>query len=189
MPTIDPVPLPLPAALATRMARLVPATMAPPTLFRSVARNEGLFCHLVDSGLIGPTGLLDRRVLPRELREALILRTCAATGNAYEWQLHVGTISARMGLTAAQIENSWSDVIDPGCWDDAQRAALALVDTLVARRPFTAELRAALHRHHGPAQQIEMTQLIGLYAGVAMLVALIEPELDAYAAPLPANAK
>lgn len=187
MPMIDPVPLPLPTALAERMARLVPPTMPPPTLFRSVARNEGLFCHLVDSGLIGPTGLLDRRMLARDLREALILRTCAATGNAYEWQLHVGTISARMGLTPVQIENSWAAEPDAACWSDAHRAALALVDALVARRPLTDDLRMELRRHHSDEQLIEMTQLVGLYAGVAMLVALIEPDLDAYAAPLPAE--
>ena len=51
----------------------------------------------IDSGWLGPTGLLDRRVLPARLRELLILRTCVAAGNDYEWQLHVNTISARMG--------------------------------------------------------------------------------------------
>jgi 4-carboxymuconolactone decarboxylase len=58
--------------------------MASPRLFATVARNEGLFVHLVDSGLLGPTGLPERRALRPPLRELLILRTCAATRVAYE---------------------------------------------------------------------------------------------------------
>ena len=62
-PRINPVTEPLTGPLAEQMARLIPAGMAAPQLFLSVARNAGLFGFLVDSGLIGPTGLLDRRIL------------------------------------------------------------------------------------------------------------------------------
>jgi hypothetical protein len=130
---------PMPPEVQRRMARLLPPGMLPPNLFPAVARNQGLVGQLVDSGLLGPTGLLDGR---RLLREAIMLRTCVATGNRYEWRLHVGTISARMGLTSAQIDD------------------------------------AAL---------IEITQLADLYAGVAMMVALVDPALDPCSAPLPTN--
>jgi hypothetical protein len=75
MNRIAPVTAPYSAALADRFATLLPPGVEPPVLFRAVARNEGLFNHLVDSGLLGPTGLLDRRALPAALREALVLRT------------------------------------------------------------------------------------------------------------------
>ncbi len=124
MNRIAPLHSPFPASLAQRFARLVPATMTAPVLFRAVARNEGLFNFLVDSRFIGPTGLLDRRCLDSALREAVILRVCVACGNDYEWRLHVGTISARMGLTPEQIAGMKGKVIWFGSgWQDAIHVA------------------------------------------------------------------
>jgi 4-carboxymuconolactone decarboxylase len=186
MSRIAPIEAPYPPALAERMARLVPPAMTPPVLFRAVARNAGLFKHLVDHHWVGPTGLLDRRWLDAALREALILRVCVACGNDYEWRLHVGTISARMGLSAVQIADTRSVQPDAALWPAATGTALALADALVATRTVDDALYARLREHFDEAQLIEMTQLIGLYTGVAMMVALVQPALDAYAAPLPA---
>jgi len=185
MNRIAPLTAPYSTALARAFARLMPPTMTPPVLFRAVARNEGLFTHMVDQQLIGPTGLLDRRVLPQALREALILRTCVAWGNDYEWQLHVGTISARMGLSAAQIADTRRHQPDAALWPAQTLRLFELVDALVARRPIDDALFVRLHEQADEALLIEATQLVGLYSGVAMLVALIQPALDEYAAPLP----
>lgn len=187
MNRIAPIETPYPPALAERFARLVGPDIEPPALFRAVARNAGLFQHLVDQQWIGPTGLLDRRVLARELREALILRVCVASGNDYEWRLHVGTISARMGLSPAQIADTRAAAPDPALWSEPQRAALALVDALVRTLAVDDALFARLRASFDEPDLIEMTQLIGLYTGVAMMVALVQPALDAYAAPLPAK--
>ncbi|MED5619459.1 carboxymuconolactone decarboxylase family protein [Ideonella sp. BN130291] len=182
MPRIEPVTAPYSAALQQRFARLVPPDTVPPAIFRAVARNEGLFLHLVDSGLLGPTGLLDRRVLPKPLRELLILRTCVAAGNDYEWHLHVDTISARMGLSAEQIEDTRSEVPSSGLWSAEQLAAMRLADALVRRLAVDDSLYAELRGHFDEPTLIEMTQLVGLYTGVAMLVALARPGRDAYRA-------
>jgi len=180
MPRIEPVVPPYSDALQQRFARLMPPDMTPPAIFRAVARNEGLFMHMVDSGLLGPTGLLDRRVLPPRLRELLILRTCMAAGNDYEWHLHVDTISARMGLTDAQIADTRADSPDAALWSEADQAAMALVDALVRQLAVDDTLYQRLRAHHDEATLIEMTQLVGLYTGVAMLVALAQPERDIY---------
>jgi 4-carboxymuconolactone decarboxylase len=185
MNRIAPLEAPFAPALAERLARLLPPTMTPPLLFRAVARNEGLFNFLVDSRLLGPTGLLDRRAIDAALREALILRVCVACGNDYEWQLHVGTISARMGLSPEQIADTRAPTPDGQLWPTATLQAMALADALVSTRRVDDALFAGLRRHFDEAQMIELTQLVGLYTGVAMMVALVRPELDAYAAPLP----
>ena len=183
MPRIDPVVAPYSAPLRERFARLLPEAMTPPAIFRTVARNEGLFLHLVDSGLLGPTGLLDRRVLPPALRELLILRTCVAARNDYEWHLHVDTISERMGLGRAQIADTRS--VDPNgvLWSEAECAAMALADALVGRLDVDDALYARLREHFDEATLIEMTQLVGLYTGVAMQVALARPQRDAAFTP------
>ena len=185
MPRIAPLEAPLPPAVAQRMSRLVPATTLAPTLFRAVARNEALFSFLVDSGWLGPTGLLDRRSLVPALREALVLRVCVATGNDYEWRLHVGTISRRMGLTEAQIADTRSATPAAGLWEEPAVAAMALADALVRTRSVDDALYARLRRSFDEATLIELTQLVGLYTGVAMMVGLVLPSDDAYAAPLP----
>jgi len=185
MPRIDPVVAPYSTPLRERFARLLPEAMTPPAIFRAVARNEDLFLHLVDSGLLGPTGLLDRRVLPPALRELLILRTCVAARNDYEWHLHVDTISARMGLSAAQIADTRSPQPDAKLWAAHELAAMALTDALVKQLDIDDALFAQLRMHFDEATLIEMTQLVGLYTGVAMQVALARPERDIYRVPVP----
>ena len=185
MRRIAPLEAPFTPALAERFARLMPPTMTPPVLFRAVARNAGLFNFLVDSRLLGPTGLLDRRGLDAALREALILRVCVACGNDYEWQLHVGTISARMGLSPEQVADTRAAAPDARLWPAATLQAMALADALVQTRRVEEMLFSRLRAHFDEAQLIELTQLVGLYTGVAMMVALVQPALDDYAAPLP----
>jgi 4-carboxymuconolactone decarboxylase len=185
MTRITPVTAPYSAALADRFARLLPPGTTPPVLFRAVARNEALFNHMVDSGLLGPTGLMDRRTLPAALREALILRTCVAWKNHYEWQLHVGTIARRMGLSDAQIADTRRAKPDPALWPAQTFVLFELVDALVQRRAVDDALFTKLRQVADEALLIEVTQLAGLYAGVGMLCALIEPEADPYGAALP----
>ena len=179
MPSRIDVDKPLEPAAAEAMAKLLPPGMKPPNLFVAIARNAGLFRHMVDIGLVGPTGLLDRRVLPKPLREAVILRTCVATRNEYEFNLHVQTISGRMGLSPAQIDDVRRPQPDAALWTAADIAALRLVDALV-ERTVPDELWTASRAHFDEATLIEIAQLAGLYVGVAMQVALLQPELDSY---------
>ncbi|TFZ06672.1 carboxymuconolactone decarboxylase family protein [Ramlibacter henchirensis] len=184
-PRIAPAAQPLSAELAAAMERLLPPGTTPPQLFLTVARNEGLFRFLVDSGLLGPAGLLDGRRLPRALREAVILRTCVATGNDYEFNLHVQTISERMGLNWVQIEDVRREQPEPALWSREQRAAMELVDALVPRLQVSDATFAACREHLDEVTMIEITQLAGMYVAVAMQVALARPALDHYRYPEP----
>lgn len=179
-PRIAPLAEPLPPAVAERLARLLPAGMPAPQLFLTVARNAGLFVHLVDSGWLGPTGLLDRRELPPVLREAVILRCCVAAGNDYEFNLHVQTISERMGLTPGQIDDLRRPVPSPQLWPADLLAALALVDGLVRRHEVDDTTFRAAGAHFDEATLIDITHLTGLYLGVALMVALARPRFDRY---------
>lgn len=181
-PRIRPVAEPLDPPLAGHMAKLLPPGMPAPQLFLSVARNAELFGFLVTSGLIGPTGLLDQGRIARDLRELIILRTCVAARNDYEFNLHVQTISARMGLSDAQIVDCTRPQMDPALWTKPQLAAAALANALVGRLSVPDDLYAAARECFEEDELIEITQLVGLYTGVAMLVALIRPRFDRYRA-------
>ena len=179
-PRIAPLPEPLDEPLASHMAKLVPKGMPAPQLFLSVARNSEMFAHMVESGLIGPTGLFDRRTMSKDLRETIILRTCVATRNDYEYNLHVQTISARMGLSDGQIADIRNPSLNPHLWSPRLLAAAALVDALVATLAVPDALYAQLRLQFSEEELIAITHLTGLYTGVAMLVGLIRPRFDAY---------
>jgi 4-carboxymuconolactone decarboxylase len=188
-PRIAPLAEPLPPEVAQRLARLLPPGTAAPQLFLTVARNAGSFVQMVDSGFLGPTCLWDRRVLPKALREAVILRTCVACRNHYEFNLHVQTISERMGLAPAQIDDIRRAAPDAALWSEAERAVFALVDALVARLEVTDAQFADASRHFDDATLIEITQLVGFYTGVAMLVGLAKPAFDRYRDGPPVRAR
>jgi 4-carboxymuconolactone decarboxylase len=177
---ISPVALPLSEPLASQMAKLIPVSMPAPQLFLSVARNAGLFEFMVFSGFIGPTGLMDRRTLPKDVRETLILRTCVATRNDYEFNLHVQTLSERMGLSMAQINDVKSGVVSSELWRDDLQVLTRIVDALVKNLSIADDLYAEATQHFTEEHLIEITQLVGLYTGVAMMVGLIRPKLDRY---------
>lgn len=178
-PRIAPAAPPLEPGLQDALARLLPPGMPAPRLFLAVGRNAGLFRFMVDSGWIGPTGLLDRRTLPKALRETVILRTCVATRNDYEFNLHVQTVSLRMGLSPRQVDDIRNPACDARLWDGPHLAAIALVDALVRREVDDgtyARARAAFDE----SMLVEITQLAGMYVGVAMQVALARPAFDTY---------
>ena len=179
-PRIEPAAEPLAPAIAQRMAKIFPPDLPLPQLYLTFARNEPLFAHIVDTGLIGPTGLLDLGSLPNALRETIILRTCVMARNSYEFNLHVQTISQRMGLSRDQIADIRNVAIDPALWEDNTLAAIALVDGLVSRIDVQDADYETARRFFDEATLIEITQLVGLYTGVAMIVALARPRYDRY---------
>ncbi len=183
-PRIAPLPEPLDEPLASHMAKLLPKGMPAPQLFLSVARNSDMFAHMVESGLIGPTGLFDRRTMSKDLRETIILRTCVMARNDYEYNLHVQTISARMGLLDAQIADIRNPTLSPNLWSPRLLAAAALVDALVATLSVPDALYAQVRQQFSEEELIEITHLTGLYTGVAMLVGLIRPRFDQYRPPV-----
>ena len=84
-PRIPPITEPVAPSIKERLDRilpLLPPGLSAPQIYLTVARNEGLFNHIVDIGYLGPTGLMDRGAIDSALRELVILRTCVATGNA-----------------------------------------------------------------------------------------------------------
>ena len=180
MPRILPASEPLNAALTESMNKLLPPGTPAPQIFLIVARNEGLFNYLVQTGLLGPTGLMDRKMLAPSLREMIILRTCVSANNVYEFNLHVQTISERMGLARAQIADLKSPVPSAALWNARERALWPLVDQLVKSLSLTDAAYAAARSHYDEPALIEIVQLIGLYTGVAMQVALSRPAMDRY---------
>jgi hypothetical protein len=179
-PRIEPVDVDLQEPLKSKMAQIFPSALPSPNLYRSVARNESLFIDMIDMGFIGPTGLMDRKTISPRLRELLILRTCTQTKNEYEFNLHERTISERMGLSIPEIEDLKNESIKETLWSREEASLIALTDELVKTTSVSDGVFERAVQNFSEADLIEMTQLVGLYTSVAMLVSLIRPETDPY---------
>jgi alkylhydroperoxidase family enzyme len=180
LPRIEPISAELKEPLKSKMAKIFPADLPAPNLYRTVARNESLFIDMIDMRLIGPTGLLNRKAIAPKIRELLILRTCVSARNDYEFHLHVQTISEQMGLRKEQIEDLKEAQIREDLWSEQEQALIHLIDELVERIEVTQPVFDEAQRHFSEAELVELVLLIGLYTGVAMIVALARPELDSY---------
>jgi len=179
-PRIEPVNVELQEPLKSKMAKIFPPELPAPNLYRSVARNESLFIDMIDMGFIGPTGLMDRGTIPSRIRELLILRTCVQARNDYEFNLHERTISQKMGLSKAEVEDLKNRCFDDNLWPDDEASLIAMTDELVQTTSVSDQVFERVSRHYSEAEIIEMVQLVGLYTSVAMMVSLIKPKLDPY---------
>lgn len=172
--------LPLNSEDANRMAKLVPLNLRPPNLYLTTVRNTRLWSFLVDNNVIGPTGLMNLQSFSPKLREIIILRTCVANGCDYEFNLHVQTISERMGLSLQQINAIRFENLLPNDWLKEELVVMELVDALVKRRVVSDSEFGRARELFTDEALIEIANLVGLYTGVAMIAALVQPAFDIY---------
>jgi len=85
-----------------------------------------------------------------------------------------------MGLTRAEIDDLKTKSVDRTLWSAAEVSLISLTDELVSSLSVSDPVFEQALEHFSAAELIEMTQLVGLYTSVAMLVSLIRPETDPY---------
>ena len=155
---------------------------APPLLlFTTMARDRRLFFKFFNSGL------LDRGHLTIRQREIVIDRVTAACGAEYEWGVHVSAFAAKAGLTEDQITSLVSGGADDGCWDDADRALIALCDALHRDCAVDDELWSRLTAAHSEEAILELLMLAGTYRTVSYLVNGLRLPLEPGARRFPAR--
>jgi 4-carboxymuconolactone decarboxylase len=175
-----PVPIPLNEELQNIMNKIFPSYLPSPNLYRIVAKNEALLKELVETRFIGPTGLFDKKRIAALLREKIILRTCVATNNHYEFALHEETISLKMGVSISQINDIKNQVLNIEYWESKDIILFKLIDKLVKHISVSDEDFKTVSSYFEEAELIDIIHIIGLYTGVAMLVAFFKPSLDNY---------
>jgi 4-carboxymuconolactone decarboxylase len=177
---IEPLALPLNEEMQETMNKIFPSYLPSPNLYRIVAKNEALFKDLVETRFIGPTGLFDKKRIAPLLREKIILRTCIAANNQYEFALHEETISLKMGLTLSQINDIKNQLPNPVFWEAKDIVLFRLIDSLVKHIALSDDIYEGLSLYFEEAEIIEIIHIVGFYTGVAMLVAFAKPALDNY---------
>lgn len=111
--------------------------------------------------------------------ELTILRVSQLVGAEYEWTHHRG-MAADAGVTEEQI-TALIDWEAADCFDDRQRALLAIVDAAVTSERVPSELIAAAQRHFTDAQMVDLMTTIGLYRSIGQMLLAFDVDFEDWA--------
>lgn len=99
--------------------------------------------------------------LPDEVRELAILRYAVRAGYGYEWSHHQRP-AALAGISEEVITDLTKGRVPPSL-SDASRAAIEIVDAVVAGQSIPADLQKRFVDAYGNAGVVEIVVLCGLY--------------------------
>lgn len=156
------------------LARELTARRGNLNVYRALANAEKVFTNWMVAG----DAALTSPVLPRRLRELIVLRTAYLMDCAYELGQHrdvartVGLDSA--GIDAVTSESGWHT----GPFDPTELAVLQLTTELVTTRRVAAPLFDLVHTALGSEATIEALMVINRYAGLALMLNALDVDLD-----------
>lgn len=164
------------------LARELTARRGNLNVYRALANAEKVFTGWMVAG----DAALTSPVLPRRLRELIVLRTAYLMDCAYELGQH-RDVAQTAGLDSATIdavtsESDWQT----GQFDETELAVLRLTTELVTTRHVAAPLFDQVHTALGSEATVEALMVIGRYAGLALMLNALDVDLDATARlPIP----
>ncbi len=179
MPRIAPVEPPYDPDAQAAFDAIMPKGVDPLLLFRTLARSPRVYRKFRAGSL------LDQGPLSLRQREIAIDRTCARTGNGYEWGVHVAFFAERVALTPEEIRALAAPATDAHIWREDERAIIALCDELDATCRISDATWDALRASFDEVQILELIALAGFYRTVAYFCNGLELEPEAYGAALP----
>lgn len=162
MPRIAPLTPPYPEDVQASFDAIMRGA-EPLVLFRTLAKSPRAWAKFRGGSL------LDRGPLSLRDRELVIDRTCALTGNEYEWGVHIAIFAAAARLTPDEIAATVQGGAAAPVWSPAERALLAAVEALHARAALSDAEFADLRAHYDEDQVLEVLLLCGFYRTVAYI--------------------
>ena len=180
MPRIAPLEPPYAPEVQASFDAVLPPEVAPLALFRTVATSERAWRKFRAGSL------LDQGPLSLREREIVIDRTCALTGCAYEWGVHVALLAGPAGFSEAQVQALATGSADAACWTAAEASLIRAADALHHTTRLTDADWRALRSHYNEAQALEVILLCGFYRTVAYLANGLDLRLETWGAELPA---
>ncbi|ETB47342.1 carboxymuconolactone decarboxylase family protein [Mycobacterium avium] len=143
-------------------------------VYRTLANAEKVFT----SWMVAGDAALSSPVLPRRLRELIVLRTASAMDCAYELGQH-RDVARTVGIDPDTIDA----VISETGWHASdltptELAVLHLTTELVTTRRVAQPLFDRVHRALGTEATVEALMVINRYAGLALMLNALEVDLD-----------
>lgn len=165
------LPYPDPASLPEANRKLL-ETLPPLNIFRMLAGSGPSFVPFMS--LIN--AYLNEGLLDVELRELVILRVGHLCGSAYELHQHL-RVSRTLGLSESRIKAVAGQLPSPE-FSEAENAALALADDLVAHVKANKETLEDARAHLGDSGAQELIIIVGVYLLVCRYLETLEIELE-----------
>jgi alkylhydroperoxidase family enzyme len=158
----------------TERARELTAARGNLNVYRALANAEKVFTGWMEAG----DAALRSPVLPRRLRELVVLRTAYLMDSPYELGQHKD-VALTAGVTGDEIgamltESDWQ----AGYFDGTELAVLQLTTELVTTRGVAASLVDQVQTALGPEATVELLMVIGRYAGLALMLNALDVDLD-----------
>jgi AhpD family alkylhydroperoxidase len=158
----------------TELARDLTARRGNLNVYRALANAEQVFTGWMVAG----DAALTSPVLPKRLRELIVLRTAYLMDCAYELGQH-RDVAHTVGVDRATIDAVTSDSDwRTGQCDDTERAVLELITELVTTRRVAEPLFQKVHTALGSEATVEALMVIGRYAGLALMLNALDVDLD-----------
>jgi AhpD family alkylhydroperoxidase len=112
---------------------------------------------------------------PRALRELMILRVAQVVHSEYEWAHHL-RMARKAGVREAQIAAlaRWRESPE---FDAREKAALEFAEA-VSRCDVSDAVHAAVRKHFGDAEYVELAVTAGFYAMVARVLDALRVTMD-----------
>ena len=156
------------------LARELTARRGNLNVYRALANAEQVFTAWMVAG----DAALASPVLPRRLRELIVLRTAYLMECPYELGQHKD-VARTVGLDGASIDAITSDSDwQTGEFDPTELAILHLTTELVTTRRVAAPLFDQVHTALGPEATMEALLVINRYAGLALMLNALDVDLD-----------
>lgn len=143
-------------------------------VYRALANAEKVFTGWMVAG----DAALTSPVLPRRLRELIVLRTAYLMDCPYELGQHQD-VAQTVGLDRAEIdavtsESDWKTEQ----FDATEVAIMHLTTELVTTRRVAEPLFHKVHTALGSEATVEALMVIGRYAGLALMLNALDVDLD-----------
>jgi AhpD family alkylhydroperoxidase len=158
----------------TELARELTARRGNLNVYRALANAEKVFTGWMVAG----DAALSSPVLPRRLRELIVLRTAYLMDCAYELGQH-RDVAQTVGVDSATInaitsESDWQT----GQFDLTELAVLRMTTELVTTRHVAAPLFDQVHTALGSEATVEALMVMSRYAGLALMLNALDVDLD-----------
>ena len=123
--------------------------------------------------------LLTKGKLDSKLREIAILRTAKVSASVYEWTQHV-PIAIAVGVSEDQLAavEQWETAT---CFNERERLVLRFTDEVARGVKGKKETLAALRKHLGEGELVELIMAIGFWGMVARVLETTEVDLEEFA--------
>ena len=167
------IPYPRPEEM-TEQARELTVERGNLNVYRALANAEKVYTGWMLAGRDAMTS----PVLPRRLRELIVLRTAYLMDCAYELGQH-RDVARTAGFSGREIEAITSDSDwKTGDFNPVELAVLQLITELVTTRSVTGLLFDQVHEALGSEATVEVLMVINRYAGLALMLNALDVDLD-----------